>query len=183
MYRQCTTEKTTLQQTQFKNTLYELMQGKAYADISITELCEKTGLSRNIFYRLFNCKEDVLCALIDTIFYSCSQSMHSESIEENLLTFFQFWKEQAPLLSLVERNGLSSVFAYRGTVCCLQHDFGIHKYIHSNWNAYNAEIISFYVNGFLGIIFRWFHSDFSRTPEEMVLITLSLLNHPPIYTF
>ncbi len=37
-----------------------LMRKKDYKDISITEICEKAGVTRMSFYRNFESKEDIL---------------------------------------------------------------------------------------------------------------------------
>ena len=44
-----------------------LMKKKDYKDISITEICEKAGVTRMSFYRSFESKEDVLKKWITTI--------------------------------------------------------------------------------------------------------------------
>ncbi len=40
--------------------LISLMREKAYASISISELCKKAGVSRQTFYSLFSSKDDVI---------------------------------------------------------------------------------------------------------------------------
>ena len=75
MYHQCTTEKTANQQQIFCDALYSAMHERLYADITITDLCNQTRLSRNIFYRLFDCKDDVLYANIEEIFVSVSKEL------------------------------------------------------------------------------------------------------------
>ena len=58
MYRKCTTEKTVFQQKQFEKVLLESMLEMPYKEITVSALCRKTGLTRNIFYRLFEEKDD-----------------------------------------------------------------------------------------------------------------------------
>ena len=94
MYRQCTTEKTAMQQKIFHDALYQALSEQPYSEISITQLCHQTGLSRNIFYRLFDCKDDVLYVLIDSCFFDCAKEIHSDNLRENLYTFYNFWKEK-----------------------------------------------------------------------------------------
>ena len=65
MYTLCTTEKTALQQRQFEQAFLEYSLEVPYDDITISELCRRAGLSRRIFYRLFERKADVLYALLD----------------------------------------------------------------------------------------------------------------------
>ena len=127
MYRQCTTEKTAQQQKVFHIALYEAMQDQRYCDISITDLCAQTGLSRNIFYRLFDCKEDVLYALIDHSFFECAKTLQYGTSRENLYAFYTYWRNQKPFLDLLKKNRLESLLSVRGTICCNGIDMGIKK--------------------------------------------------------
>ncbi|MBR2044588.1 MAG: TetR/AcrR family transcriptional regulator [Agathobacter sp.] len=180
MYRQCTTEKTAQQQQIFYKALYSAMQEHLYEDISITDLCTQTGLSRNIFYRLFDCKDDVLYAFIDNCFYECSRQIHSTTTKDGLKSFFEFWKSEKDLITILEKNHLESLLPIRAVLCCCRMDFGMHKFIVDDWNNYNIEIIAFYANGFMGLIFQWYHNNFSRSVEEMCEISQQILNFPPI---
>ena len=60
MYTLCTTEKTAQQQLQFEQTFLQMLLEMYYDDVTISELCRRSGLSRKIFYRLFEKKADVL---------------------------------------------------------------------------------------------------------------------------
>ena len=93
MYRQCTTEKTSAQQKEFLKALYQAMLDQPYSTISITDLCAQTGISRNIFYRLFDCKDDVLFALIDNYFYECAMQVQDNTPRDSLLAFYSYWKK------------------------------------------------------------------------------------------
>ena len=64
MYTLCSTEKTADQQRIFEKTFLQMLLESNYDDITISELCRRAGLSRRIFYRLFERKSDVLYALL-----------------------------------------------------------------------------------------------------------------------
>lgn len=180
MYHQCTTEKTARQQQIFYNALFVSMHERRYSDISITDLCNQTGLSRNIFYRLFDCKDDVLYAYLDNCFYECSKEIHSMTSEDSIKKFFLFWRDQKDLLDILETNKLESLLPIRAVLCCCRMDFGMRKFVDVNWNDYNIEILAFYANGFMGLVFQWYHNNFSRSIDEMSEISLQILNFPPI---
>ena len=176
MYRQCTTEKTAAQQKIFLDALYYAMQDQLYSEISITDLCKQTGLSRNIFYRLFDCKDDILYALIDNCFYECSQEIVTGEPREKLLSFFIFWKNQKVLLDVLKKNRLESLLSVRGTICCCHIDLGIHNLLGVSKKIDDISTISFYVSGFIGLLFHWYTSDFLKSPEEMADITLQIFS-------
>ena len=66
-----------------------LMQRKDYKDISITELCEKAGVTRMSFYRNFESKEDILKKWIGAItndFLIASGISYKKTAAENTLS-------------------------------------------------------------------------------------------------
>ena len=177
MYRQCITEKTAQQQKAFCNTLYRSMQDQFYSNISITNLCQQTGLSRNIFYRLFDCKDDVLFSLIDSFFMECANEIKHNNTRENLVAFYSFWKNKKDFLDILKKNRLESYLSIRGTVCSCQINFAFQKLIGCPSKSSDMEIHVFYISGFMGLLLHWYHSNFSRSIDEMVDITLQFVDH------
>ena len=49
--------------------LFELMKVYNFKEITVTQLAQEAELSRKIFYRLFNDKDDVLKIVFDRLFY------------------------------------------------------------------------------------------------------------------
>ena len=180
MYRQCTTDKTTTQQETFQGALLHALQEHPYSNISITDLCAQTGLSRNIFYRLFDCKDDVLYSLLDQYFYACSHALHLSNKKEALSAIFSFWKKNRIILDILDKNQLGPLLSTRGTLCCQNPDFEITKLIKKEYQCYQVEILSFYTSAFAGLLFQWYHSGFARSVEEMADICYQMLSLPPI---
>ena len=67
MYTMCITEKTAEQQKIFEQTFLQMLLENDYDSITISDLCRRAGLSRKIFYRLFEKKADVLLSMIERI--------------------------------------------------------------------------------------------------------------------
>ena len=63
MYTMCTTEKTAQQQQVFEQTFVKMMLECHYDEITISDLCRRAGLSRKIFYRLFEKKAEAVYSL------------------------------------------------------------------------------------------------------------------------
>lgn len=53
--------------------LFELLEVMPFAQISVTELCEKAGVARKTFYRNFPSKTSVVERLVDQVFYDFRQ--------------------------------------------------------------------------------------------------------------
>ena len=66
MYTMCTTEKTAQQQIKFEDTFLQMLLEMHYDDVTISELCRRAGLSRKIFYRLFEKKAETVYNLTMT---------------------------------------------------------------------------------------------------------------------
>lgn len=169
MYRLCTTEKTATQQKQFTDTLLLLLQKQPYQEISISELCRNTGLSRNIFYRLFDSKLDVLHALIDYYCVLCIQMDSSNTPEEKITSFYTFWKKNKFLLDILDRDDLFTHLVTRGYECFGHLDIGPVK---------DEYLICFCTSAFTGLLLKWYRNDFSRSEEEMGAITYELVAKP-----
>ena len=60
MYTLCVTEKTAQQQQIFEQTFLQMMLESYYDEITISDLCRRSGLSRKIFYRLYE-KRPIFC--------------------------------------------------------------------------------------------------------------------------
>jgi len=179
MYRQCTTEKTVNQQRLFQEVFFKLLQTRSYQEITVSELCEEVGLTRNIFYRLFDNKKDILYSIIDQSFYECTHALSLTSPSENLLSLFKFWKKKKKLFDILIKNDLSGLIIERGILYSHQLDSGSHQWIDSNLDELREETLCFYVNGFLGLILEWHRSGYARSAQEMAEITYQFLIRPP----
>ena len=186
MYRRCTTEKAAMQQRRIEECLLAAMQEKPVAEISVSGLCEQTGLSRKTFYRLFESKQDVLHSLIDRtireyIRYSLPQQVVPGDASPELLSFYYFWLEQRALLDALSKNGISTMLYDR----CIRHilqeeaeslrQFGVLPSLQEN-----TERVLFFLSGILTLVVSWHHTGYQKSPREMAIITEKLLSEPPI---
>ena len=65
MYKLCKTEQSAKRQKLLEKGLLEAMHSQCYEDISVSDLCQKMGISRKSFYRYFSGKEGALEALLE----------------------------------------------------------------------------------------------------------------------
>ena len=61
----------------------ELMRSKDYADISITELTEKSDIARQSFYRIYDSKDDILLSKMDEIHSDIFEKSELESDQKS----------------------------------------------------------------------------------------------------
>ena len=75
--------------------LLQLMEKKEFATITVTDICEKAGISRLTFYRNFEVKEDILRFHFDKVFqeYIGKFDEGITNIEEAITSCFDVWFE------------------------------------------------------------------------------------------
>ena len=184
MYRQCTSEKAAAQQRQFEAALQEMLKDRLFEEISISELCRYTGLSRKTFYRLFESKQDVLYSLIDRIIrdyirFRLPQEKAAASVPVDLLSFYCYWLEQRSLLDALSKNGISTTLYDRCIRHVIEEDTDILLQLGATpGQMTDQETVTFYLSGLLTLVVAWHHNNYRKTPEEMAALTHKLLTEP-----
>ena len=168
MYRKCTTEISALHQKQITDSLLELMQKVPYEDITVTALCEASGISRRIFYHLFNSKTGALYALIDHTIQGIES--YRPDIAWETLRAFLYWKDQKQLLDVLRENQLNGLLLERMIDCVMQEGFDVRYWLKLRGWETEKDIVVFYLSGFMGVIYRWYYSGFRESPEEMTAL-------------
>ena len=110
MYKICSTEKSALHQRQLETAFLTLALQQNYDDITISAVCREAGLSRKVFYRLFENKNDVLYALIDHTLAAFEAYCPGD---DPLRRFFSYWQEQKPLLDALDLSQCNALLMDR----------------------------------------------------------------------
>ena len=176
MYRKCATEISVQHQKQVEESLLELMQKMPFEDITVTQLCQAAGVSRRIFYHLFNNKTDALHAMIDHMILE-SESYHPE-IPDQALRFFRYWKEKKHLLDALQDNQMSGLLLERMVGIVLNEDFDTRRWLRTYDGETGQDILVFNLCGIMGMTFNWYLNGFQKSPEEMAEILVRLVNVP-----
>ena len=181
MYRKCTTEKAAAQQRQFQKALLSSMKNQSYSKITVTELCWQTGLSRKTFYRLYENKDDVLCAMLDSLLYDMSHYQEpKQTVSEELFRVFSYWKEQKVVLDVLSRDQLSYLLLERALYYVSGEDTQLQRVLNAAEHSHKEELLLFVLGGIMALIIRWHHSGYTRSTEEMAQIAARLLLRPPL---
>lgn len=181
MYRKCTTEKAAAQQRQFQDALLASMRNRGYSEITVTELCRQTGLSRKTFYRLYENKDDVLCAMLDGVLQEMARYQEPrKTIHAALCRMFSYWKEQKVILDVLSKNHLSYLLLERALYYVSSEDIQTQRVLDAEAHPRKEEILLFLLGGIMSLIIRWHHSGYARTTEEMAQLAVQLLIHPPL---
>ena len=176
MYRKCVTEISVLHQKQVAESLLELMGRMPYADITVTQLCQTAGITRRVFYHLFDSKTDALYALVDHTILG-AVSCHAD-VSDPTVRFFLYWKDQRPLFDALHRNQMANLLWERMIETALREDYDLRYWLKDyDWNT-GTDILIFNISGIMGLTYSWYYSVYQKDPEEMARLLVQLVRHP-----
>ena len=178
MYRQCTTEKSSMQQRAFEQCMLEAMLKYHYDEISISSLCRAAGLSRKTFYRLFDNKTDVILAMVDHAFIDCQNFVPGPDVKPGgLHHFFAFWKEQKKLLDALSRYSITSFLMDRAAGFILRENRDLAHGLGADL-ANGKEILMFNLSAIFSLVISWYASGYQKSVDEMSALLLDLMTTP-----
>lgn len=181
MYTLCTTEKTAQQQQQFEKTFLQMLLESDYDAITISDLCRQAGLSRKMFYRLFERKADVLYALIDHTLLEAENFVPDESVGPGELhRFFAFWRTQEDLLDALLKHQNSSLLTDRAVRHVLNEESNIVHTFGADAGKCGFETMVFYMTGIFSLVLTWHIQGYSHSIDEMSHLLMDILSTTPI---
>lgn len=181
MYTLCTTEKTALQQKQFEQVFLQMLLESDYDTITISDLCRKAGLSRKIFYRLFEKKADVLYSVIDHALLESASYIPDESVKPGELhRFFAFWKSQKDLLDALFKHQNSHLLTDRAIRHIFRENSDIIHTFGGDCGAFGQETILFYISGIFSVVLSWHAQGYRHSIDEMSDLLMELLTTTPV---
>ena len=181
MYHICTTERAAAQQLAFQQCLLEAMHSRPYHEITVTGLCEAANLSRKTFYRLYDNKDDVFCALIDQMLRKFeSEKLPDRTFHDELRRMFLFWRSQEKLLDAVAKNHMMAMLTDRCLLYLSDEDPLAKYWLGVIDHPFSPEMMVYFVSGIMGLLIYWHHSGYRRSLDEMTQIAVILLTKPPL---
>ena len=124
MYQGC--NKTALcSQQHIAEGFYELLTQKDYSRITASEICKKSGVSRQTFYSLFSSKENIVAFILSKE-YSFNPSEECKccghpTLRELSKGFSSFIIQKSDFIDLLEKNNIIYLMQetlYEGFDCC-----------------------------------------------------------------
>ena len=154
--------------------LLRLMERKPFAEITVTEITQKAGLSRRTFYRIFTTREEVLAHYADTLYAEFVEQLQARpacDYQEVMRLYFQFWYTHKSFLMLLKRNDLLPMIAQQyGRY--FPEVFRLVKADHPL--AHDPEALSYAMaysaGGLFSLLLRWAENGMEKTPEEMMAL-------------
>lgn len=179
MYTLCTTEKTAQQQQIFEQTFLQMMLEMYYDEITISDLCRRAGLSRKIFYRLYEKKADILYSMIDRALMEVDYYTPEESVAPGELhRFFAYWKHKKDLLDALLKHQNSSLLTDRAIRFAMREEGSPVRSFGSDKEKGSYEAIVFYLSGIFSLLLIWHAQGYDKSIDEMSALMMDILTTP-----
>lgn len=143
--------------------LLQLMKKKPFKDISITEICERAGVTRMSFYRNFESKEDILYkkvrAVTNAFLKESGISYRKNTTEQYFVTLFTHMKKQKDLCLALYQAGL---------IHFVKEEFDrgfieIYRGVYDDYKSY------FLAGGVYNAFLLWMMNGYKESPKEVAL--------------
>lgn len=181
MYKECKSTPSAKRQNEIANCFCKMLKEYSYDDITITELCKRTNIPRNTFYRYFTGKEAILQYLLeDTLINILESSVHlktnkSTDMTEYLAYWLQNYRQYDYLWSLVyfgEKHDMMITQMIKYYVKLADSSFK------EDFNNLQTKQIIFLAYGLQGILDVWKHTGYSQSEKEVAKQLYKLFQTP-----
>lgn len=167
-----------------EDALVELMRTKGYAQTTVTDICREANIPRRTFYHYFDCKEDVLQAVVENMLNSCMLEVMLElsqgfnAMRESLIRNFRYWQGPArEKLDLLLDNGLSGEMMQCALRWLETERMGPPPT--PGMSEKESEIITMVgTSGFFTLLTYWRRNEYRETAEEMAEFAIRVLSEP-----
>ncbi len=184
MYKLCKTEESSKRQREIEQVVLALMREKRYEDITVSEICQASGMPRKSFYRYFDGKEGALQSLLFhniTDFYSFS--MYAEKRDKRTLQgefedFFLFWKEKREFLEAFDRSNLIGLLVENSTGYAMSEFVNIKKFLPGSDESERKHVFQFTICGLMTLTIDWYRSGFAESVPEIARTAARLISKP-----
>ena len=96
-------------------------------------------------------------------------------MQQELESFFRFWRNQKLLLDALENSGLSGILMERA----ISNVGDSVRHIHTNENPkIRDHVVQFAVCGLMIMMVNWHHNGYQESVQEMTRIALRLVSQP-----
>lgn len=151
------------------NAFDECLKSHDFENMTITELCNASTISRATFYRLFDDLEDVAAYKCELFAEEFSEAFKQCSIEEMQAAFFSEWMKNVELLKLIVRLRRTDIIynCHRSHLDQVKEKMELLG-IEDEITDYHLAMLTYILVGALTV---WCDHDCRETPEELVAST------------
>ncbi|MBE6978846.1 MAG: TetR/AcrR family transcriptional regulator [Ruminococcaceae bacterium] len=181
MYKQCKSNQSAERQAYIADCLQMLIREKSYDEISITELCQRSGVPRNTFYRYFADKESVLKYLFDQSMYTllekvmyAYESNQEMELVDGITCWLQYYRENDSLWDVFKESRHNILFGQLVRFYGKLSD----SFYKLDFNNQHTKYLIFLAYGMQGILDVWKYSGYRQSEKELASQILNVLKTP-----
>ncbi len=152
---------------ELQSSLIVLMRNKNFQNITITEIIEMAGTSRNAFYRNYESKEDILKDFSFNVIEIIVQSLQNTTFKSNHKSWFNF------LFHLIKNNHQIFELLLKANLTDLASAYIIESK-NLNFSVHDHYKISAFKSGLNAVILQWIKNGMKESCKEMASICLDL---------
>ncbi len=150
----------------------EMLETTPYTELRISDLCQKLGIGRKVFYSRFRDKEACLNAVMDQVFheamvYSVRNMPELMFTLEGTRIILEGWKKQGAFLEILRRDRLQDRMVARAVEFSIQEDAQILSILDAPGHPCDRDILSCFMAIHFGLLLRWQARNFDTPVEEM----------------
>lgn len=149
--------------------LFELMDEKAFEQITVSEIVKRADVARRTFYRLYKRKEDVIHCYFGRLcrdYGNTYPALDKYDVNQIASDYFEFWYQHREFLLLMDQSGLGEMVYYeisRVSEEIVKKRIGSEKVR----NGQDVRFFAYYsVGGFILLLQHWIIDGMRETPEQ-----------------
>lgn len=163
------------------DSLLELMQTTPFSKITIKDVVERAGLTRQTFYHNFETKEEVLLYHIDELskgFLADVKKHKIETWEDLLCCFLRYWQEHADFVKLLMKHEQTALFSerlplfYENALLCDLRKTGLSDAEAELWYAFVKGAV-------VSMLTTWLTSDSKISARRLAGLLMTMLVGAP----
>ena len=168
--------------------LIELLEEKPYQKITITEISEKSGLTRSTFYAHFETKDQLLDSVVNELLDEFFELLYARSginddFERDLtinISFFEIWQKNPDVIKTLNSVDFDCRLVERLKAYWQKHaDEVLNKFDPNRSPQMTRYLNSFLAYSYVGILKQWLFEGM-QPPPEVVGQLLYFLTGPPV---
>ncbi len=158
--------------------MLELLGEKPYDSISVTEICERSKVTRKTFYRHYESKQDVIEGSLDTMFLAITKQFDLADTKPRAVMLFayEYLEKDRSLAAIFKDKALFQVVSDKITEYVeMVYDDTLH-----NATSFEPALAEYYHEfiavGIFSLVRTWICDGFKQPPKVMSALTERLLS-------
>jgi len=156
-----------------EDALFELLEEKEYAELTVMEIVKQADVARRTFYRLYGGKEDIIPGYFKRLcneYQNSSKALQAYNLQQIAIDYFSFWYERKERILCLHKAGMDAVLyneIRNASLEVISRRIGNERLRELPELVYFAD---YSTGGFVNLLIRWINGGMQETPEQYARI-------------